>query len=124
MTDDIKLLSLETLRAADELFDQTLDKVLEDILDPNKKATAPRKVTLTLNIKPTEDRRMAATSISVAATLGPRTPYDSIIFIDRKDGKAIAAERDPNQRRLFNDEQEVDTKPADNVHPINLNQET
>ncbi len=62
--DDLMEVSLATIDggALIERFDYELRKVLENIADENTKPDAVRQVTLTLKIKPTEDRQMAGYS--------------------------------------------------------------
>ena len=42
--------------AFEERVDYEMDKVIQNILDPNTKATAKRKITLTIELTP-EDRK-------------------------------------------------------------------
>jgi len=64
-------LSLATLcnGSAIERFDHELQKILENINDPNTEPTAAREVTLTVKIKPDEDREMFRTEMTVKPKL-------------------------------------------------------
>lgn len=43
--------------AFEERVDYEMDKVIQNILDPNTKATAKRKITLTIELTPDDERR-------------------------------------------------------------------
>ena len=99
-----KHVSLETLGegAAAELFNLELAKVLDNIQDENTKPTTIRTVTLTLKIKPEEDRSFAQAAISAVAKLAPVNPHPSIFYFGRKpNGKQVATEHNPRQAGLF-----------------------
>lgn len=86
--------------AALEKFQDTLDRVLENILDPNTKATAVRSVTLTVTFKPDEDRSFANAVIDVKGKLAPPKPVGTAIYIGKRGGLAVATERDARQMKL------------------------
>ena len=44
--------------AFEERVDYEMDKVIQNILDPNTKATAKRKITLTIELTPDDERRV------------------------------------------------------------------
>lgn len=96
---DERFLSLETLGqgAAVELFNDELARVLENCLDPNTPATAPRSVTLTFSITPDEDRSYGPGKIEVRSKLAPRKGVGLPVYIGRHAGKAVATERDARQ---------------------------
>lgn len=109
MQPDEKFLSLDTLAhgAAVELFNHELSNVLENILDVNTKATAPRSVTLTLSFKPDDDRNFAGAVIDVKSKLAPVKGVGLPVYIGKHAGKAVATERDTRQLEF-----------KDNVEPI------
>ncbi|HEX7330365.1 MAG TPA: hypothetical protein VF290_02630 [Pyrinomonadaceae bacterium] len=94
-----QFVSLETFGqgAAIELFSDELEKVLNNVLDPNTKATATREVTLTLKIKPDEDRSFAHTSMEIKSKLAPTKPFGVPVYIGKHAGRAVATERDTRQ---------------------------
>jgi hypothetical protein len=96
---DEKFLSLDSLAqgAGVELFNDELEKVLQNILDPNTKPTAVRSVTLTFSIKPDEDRTYGASVIDVKSKLAPVKGVGMPIYIGKHAGKAVATERDQRQ---------------------------
>lgn len=105
-TDDEKFVSLATLNsgAAIELFDNELDTVLQNILDPNTKADAAREVILKVKIKPAENRKHADVSIQVSSKLAPAQESKTVFFLGSKKGHAVAAERDINQMSFLDEE--------------------
>jgi hypothetical protein len=103
MKKDRELVSLENLGAgaAAELFQLELDRVLENIQDPNTKATTIREITLKIKIKPDEDRDYGAVSIACTAKLSPVNPYPTQLVFGIENGKAVATEYNPKQSDLF-----------------------
>jgi hypothetical protein len=96
--------SLESLGngAAVELFSDALGKVLNNIVDINTDPKAVREVTLKVKIKPNEDREVGQVQISTATKLAPIKSVDTVVFIGRRGGQAIAVESNPKQPGLFN----------------------
>jgi len=97
-----KKLSLANLGggAAIERFDDELQRVLDNIADPNTIETAPREVTLKVKIKPKE-RSYAKLDIVCSSKLATAEPYSTNAYIgaDIK-GRAEAYEHNPEQMRL------------------------
>jgi hypothetical protein len=106
--------SLENLGhgAAVELFDTELQRVLENIQDENTKPTAIRQLTLTLKIKPEEDRSFAKVEMNATSKLAAVRPFPSMFYFGKKDGQAVATEHTP-QRGLFEP-----PKAGENVVPM------
>ena len=55
--------------AFEERVDYEMDKVIQNILDPNTKATAKRKITLTIELTPDDERRTIGVSVTAKSTL-------------------------------------------------------
>jgi hypothetical protein len=93
------LISLDTIGqgAAIEMFQTELDKVLTNIIDPNTKATTVRRITLTVDIKPDEDRSFGLVAIATTAKLAPVKAVGTAIYIGQRAGHAVATERDTKQ---------------------------
>lgn len=64
-------------------LNQEVEKVVQNIYDPNTDAKKARKLTVTLTFKPTEDRSLAAVEIQAKASLQPAMPTSTNIMIDR-----------------------------------------
>jgi len=75
-----------------ELFDRELEKVVEDVLDLNSIATAPRSITIKVMVKPDENRNFGHVGITVASSIGKPKPVGSTMYFGRKNGKIIAVE--------------------------------
>ena len=54
--------------AFEERVDYEMDKVIQNILDPNTKATAKRKITLTIELTPDDERR-TSTALTASASV-------------------------------------------------------
>ena len=82
-------MSLENIGegAAVERFGIELDKVIENILDINTEAEVVREITLSVKIKPTEDRDMIAFGIQARSKLAPLKAFVSKAIVN-PDGKA------------------------------------
>lgn len=60
--------------AFEERVDYEMDKVIQNILDPNTKATAKRKITLTIELTPDDERRTIGVQVTAKSTLAAPTP--------------------------------------------------
>lgn len=58
--------------AFEERVDYEMDKVIQNILDPNTKATAKRKITLTIELTPDDERRTIGVQVTAKSTLAAR----------------------------------------------------
>lgn len=82
-----------------ERFNQELQKVLANIADPNTAAKTVRKISITLSIKPNDNREMAEVSIQATSTLAPAKEVMTTFIMDRdNEGKPAAAELKSGQR--------------------------
>ncbi|MFA5382461.1 MAG: hypothetical protein WC356_04790 [Candidatus Micrarchaeia archaeon] len=115
-----QLVALDNLGegAAAELFELELQRVLDNIQDPNTKATAVRSVTLTIKIKPDEDRDYGAVSIACVSKMASVNPYPTQLVFGKEGQKNVATEYNPKQSGLF--EQPV---AKENVVPMAGKQE-
>lgn len=95
MPDEMQEVQLATLGrgGAAELFDAELERAIADCLDPNADPKAARTVTLTVKLKPTEDRSAASVDYKVSAKLAGPKPQQAVVFIGREKGRAIALDR-------------------------------
>lgn len=92
-------------------INRELQKVAENVLDPNTKADAVRTLTITLKIKPNENRQVGTAEFVVKSALVPPKGLPSMFVFDYdSEGKAVLAElktgNDPNQTAM-NDSGEV-----------------
>ena len=101
--------ALDTLGqgAAVERFGLALQKVLDNIQDPNTNPKAKRSVTLKVTISPAEDRSVSDVQIDVLEKLAPIKPFGTRLFMGRdKDGKGVASEHIPDTG-LFDQPKEI-----------------
>jgi len=113
---DVKQLSLANIGngAAVALFDEQLQKVLDNIKDLDTPAEAVREVAIVVKIKPNINRNMADIAYVADCKLARRSPLASNILIDRKkSGQVIAAEMlagglDPDRALIPGVEEEVE----------------
>jgi len=83
--------------AALEKFQTELGRVLENIADINTPATDKRKITLTFEFKPDEDRQASKIIISSSSTLASDRRQEAIVAIGRHGGRRVAVDRTPPQ---------------------------
>lgn len=77
-----------------EQLNTELQKVIDNIADPNTDSGKARKLTCTITIKPSSKRSTAAVSIQTKSTLVPVMPSETTIMIDKDitTGRVLAAE--------------------------------
>lgn len=94
-------ISLSTLArgAAIERFDDELRRVLENISDPNT-AGGIRSVTLTVKIKPNDERNFGDVSVACSSKVAAAKPVSSQIFIGKDFTGVHAFEHNPEQLKL------------------------
>ena len=82
--------------AIKERVDYDVAKVIDNILDLNTKAQAKRKITLTIEFAPDEDRKKIAISVTSKATLCPTNPVSTALaFVLNRNGEAQLVEMVP-----------------------------
>lgn len=84
-----------------EKLQYALSEVADNIADPNTDAKKTRKITMTLTMKPNEQRTIANLEVDVKTSLAAPVGISTTLMIDRDDqGRAIASEiygSDPHQ---------------------------
>lgn len=80
-----------------ERVDYEMGKVLDNILDPNTKPTGKRKITVTLELIPSADRKTIVTNTTAKCALVPTEPVTTSLFITSKasTGEMVVAEMVP-----------------------------
>ncbi|KEQ25552.1 hypothetical protein [Paenibacillus tyrfis] len=74
---------------ASERIQRELNKIAENVLDPNTKPDAVRKLTIEVSIKPNEARQLGDAEITVKSSLAPAKGLPSAFVFDY-DGKGNA----------------------------------
>jgi hypothetical protein len=76
-----------------ERFNQELQKVLDNVVDPNTDPKKVRKVTMTVSISSNENRELSDVSVQVKSTLAPAKNIEAKIIMDYDSkGKVTGAE--------------------------------
>lgn len=91
--------SLATLMGglAVERFDDEMQNVLKNIVDPNTPAKAKRSIKLEVTFKPDRDRDMGHIEIAVSSKLAPAEKAQTRVFIAMTKSGPVATEHNPNQ---------------------------
>lgn len=66
-----------------EVVDREVDRVICNIMDPSTKATAKRKIVLTMVFEPDEYRERLDMDVQAKATLAPVTPIKTTLCITK-----------------------------------------
>ena len=85
--------------AALERFDDELQRVLNNIADPNT-ADGARELKLTVKIKPDASRGTGKVEIICSSKTQPAKPCATMIFIGQEGKQAVAFEHNPDQLKL------------------------
>ncbi|MCI1593070.1 replication terminator protein [Heyndrickxia oleronia] len=90
-----KIIDLNTFAegALSERFNQELQKILENIADPNTDATKARKLTVTVTLNADEKRDVIFTKVVAKSTFVPSKQIESKLIMDLDSkGKVTGAE--------------------------------
>lgn len=80
-----------------ERVDYEMGKVIDNILDPNTKATGKRKITVALELIPSADRKTITVQSTAKSSLVPTDPVTTSLFITTQPstGEMVVAEMVP-----------------------------
>ena len=82
--------------AFEERVDYEMDRVIQNILDPNTKATAKRKITLTIELTPDDERRTIGVSVTAKSALAATNPVTTGLYVTADgNGELVVAELVP-----------------------------
>lgn len=95
-----------------ERVDIEMPKIIENIMDPNTKATKPRELTVTLVLTPDDSRQIVALDSTIKAKVQPYNPIRTNLYItDAADGDGYTVLEmtpdTPGQMRMFGQEEEA-----------------
>ena len=103
MNDD-QMMKLETIAsgALEELFQRELQRVIQDIDDPNSDPEVRRQITLEVNFHPNSERSSAVVQVKAKSKLAGNRPVSSNVYFafSTVDGQFVARVHDPQQGRL------------------------
>ena len=96
--------------AIEERVDYEMDRVMTNILDPNTKAAQKRKITLSIELMPDEERQQIRVSVTAKSTLAPTNPVTTSLYVTGdKNGELTIVEavpQVPGQMQMDGGEQE------------------
>jgi hypothetical protein len=95
-----------------ERADYEMARLVENILDPNTAATKVRKMTLTLTLKPDENRENVVVSLEAKSALAPTHPVMTALYVADRDSDGTPQVLEmvpqiPGQQDLTGGEQEA-----------------
>ena len=80
--------------ALTERFNRELNRVLQNVFDPNTKPDAKREIAVKISVVPNEQRDAAIFSLAVTSKLAPAVNIAQTVFLDMDDdGRITATER-------------------------------
>jgi hypothetical protein len=83
--------------AAVEKFNESLQLVIANILDPNTEARTKRKIVLEVTMVPDRDRDIGSVMVSCQAKLAPSVSFRTQAYIGKDGDRYVAFENDPKQ---------------------------
>lgn len=94
-----------------ERVDYEMGKVIDNILDPNTAAAKKRKLTITLELLPDDERQQIVVATTAKSTLVPTTPIITSLYVTANpaDGQMAVVEmvpQIPGQLGMSGEEQE------------------
>lgn len=109
-------ISLDTLANGGlrERFEDALQRLLQNIQDPNTDPKATRKLSVVLTWKPDKERRTAGVGIEVKVALADHEGLATTIFMGVDGTQVLARENDLHQGGLFEEHAEA----KDNVKSL------
>lgn len=110
--DDPKSILQMARGAFQERVDLEMAKVIDNILDPNTKPTQKRKLTLTIEFSPDDERQNIGVGFTVKPTLAPLVPARTTLWVagENSTGECQVVEmvpQVPGQMSLDGEEQEA-----------------
>ncbi len=90
-----------------ERADYEMSRLLANILDPNTSATAKRKLTLALELKPDDDRQTITVSCTAKSTLAATNPVVTSLYVADEDSVVEMVPQIPGQTGMDGNVQEA-----------------
>lgn len=81
--------------AIKERLDYEMGRVIQNISDPNTKATAKRTITVKITLEPDEERQHVEVSATASSTLAALHPVKTALAVGQEDGHTVAVELTP-----------------------------
>lgn len=83
--------------AVNERWQDALQRLTRNVLDPNTDAKKTRKITLVLSVKPNDRRDGGEMTFDIKETLAPPVPVSQMVFFGMDDAGAVTATQRLNQ---------------------------
>ncbi|ABO49719.1 conserved hypothetical protein [Desulforamulus reducens MI-1] len=110
MPEKINVLELAHGAIAEQISNE-LGKVLENLMDPNTDVKTKRKLVVTLEFKPDENRDVVDCTAQAKATLAPVKPITTRLLMDTDHmGRPVAAELNREKGSALAEEIETELK--------------
>ena len=93
--------------AIQERADYEMAKLLNNVLDPNTKATAKRKLVLTLELLPDDSRQNITVSCTAKSTLAATNPVTTALYVAGEDTVVEMVPQVPGQVSFDGGDQEA-----------------
>lgn len=98
--------------AIEERVDLEMSKIMDNILDPNTKATEKRKLTITIEFMPDENRQIVGVKTIAKTSLAATTAITTSLFVSGESGsnniEAVEIGTNvPGQQNMFGEQTEV-----------------
>lgn len=93
--------------AIQERADYEITKILDNILDPNTSATAARKLTITLTLKPDDTRQNIAVGVVAKSALAATNPVTTSLYVADEDTIVEMVPQVPGQLGVDGAEQDA-----------------
>lgn len=90
-----------------ERINYEMPKIIDNIFDANTKATAKRKLTITMEFTPDDSRQNIPVSFSVKTSLAPTNPVTTTLYAVNEDNVVEMVPQIPGQLGLDTPEQEA-----------------
>ena len=104
-----QLLSIDNIAdgAVKDLFEYEWDRILRDVADTTKQAKAKRTLTITLAVKPAEDRGSGDVEIEVVSKLAKPKASKGTVYLSNEEGRIVSYVNDPKQEDLIPENEEA-----------------
>lgn len=93
--------------AIQERADYEMSRLLANIMDANTSPTAKRKLTITLELKPDDDRQTIAVNCTAKSTLAPTNPVVTSLYVADGENVVEMVPQIPGQMGMDGEAQEA-----------------
>lgn len=94
-----------------EVTDLEMTRAIANIMDPNTPATAKRKITVSIELKPDDSRQNVSVSYNVKSALAPTNPVTTTLYVADEDTVVEMVPQVPGQT-MFGSEEVQEAPPT------------